>query len=69
MHIAVFLRSHAGIVFEELYEMTLGRERQVICDLNQAVIAELQEILCLFNLFFPDIITDGYSCFFFKNTG
>ncbi len=52
MHIAVFLRSHAGIVFEELYEMTLGRERQVICDLNQAVIAELQEILCLFNLFF-----------------
>ena len=49
--------------------MTLRGKGKIGCDLNQAVITELQQILCLFNLFFTDIITDRDADFLFKKPG
>ncbi len=43
------------IFFKLLDKMTLRGKGKIGCDLNQAVITELQQILCLFNLFFSRI--------------
>ncbi len=59
VHTTVLFWCHIGLFLEQLYEVALGREGQVGCDLNHGDIAEPEEVLGLFYLDFPDIIAGG----------
>ena len=60
------LGCHTNVMLKGLDEMTLGREREVVCNLNISEIGKAQKILCFFDFFFADIIADRYTEILFE---
>ena len=60
------LGSHTNVMLKSLDEMTLGREREVVCNLNISEIGKAQKILCFFDFFFSVIVVDGLNEILFE---